>query len=116
MPAWPTSSADNADCVPSHLSPAIRAVGEKDADGDAPRHPSIRQIPPQCVDPKIKCRSRMHYFLADQEARLVDPEASDAAELAGNVTETSTANIILVEPAGSPRRPRPIRCQASAGP
>src|ERR1700685_3780402 len=30
--------------------------------------PSIRHVPPQCYDPKMKCRSRMHYFLADQEA------------------------------------------------
>ncbi len=60
--------------------------------------PSIRQIPPQCVDPKIKCRSRMHYFLADQEAQLVDPEASALLlDLAGNVAETSTANISIVE-------------------
>ena len=60
--------------------------------------PSIRHVPPQCVDPKIKYRSRMHYYLADQEARLVDPEASALLlDLAGNVTETSGANILIVE-------------------
>jgi branched-subunit amino acid aminotransferase/4-amino-4-deoxychorismate lyase len=60
--------------------------------------PSIRQVPPQCYDPKMKCRSRMHYYLADQEARLIDPEASALLlDLAGNVTETSAANCFIVE-------------------
>jgi branched-chain amino acid aminotransferase len=60
--------------------------------------PSIRQVPAQCYDPQMKCRSRMHYYLADQEARLVDPEASALLlDLAGNVTETSTANFLIVE-------------------
>jgi branched-chain amino acid aminotransferase len=60
--------------------------------------PSIRHVPPQCYDPKIKYRSRMHYYLADQEARLVDPEASALLlDLAGNVTETNAANFLIVE-------------------
>ena len=59
--------------------------------------PSIRHVPPQCFDPKMKYRSRMHYFLADQEARLVDPEASALLlDLDGNLTETSGANLLLV--------------------
>src|SRR5262249_44420630 len=54
--------------------------------------PSVRQVPPQCYDSKIKCRSRMHYYLAEQEARLVDPEASALLlDLDGNVTETNGA-------------------------
>lgn len=60
--------------------------------------PSIRHVPPQCYDPKIKYRSRMHYYLADQEARLVDPEATALLlDLDGNVTETSGANFLIVE-------------------
>jgi branched-subunit amino acid aminotransferase/4-amino-4-deoxychorismate lyase len=60
--------------------------------------PSIRHVPPQCYDPKMKYRSRMHYYLADQEARLVDPEASALLlDLSGNVTETSGANFLIVE-------------------
>ena len=60
--------------------------------------PSIRHVPPQCYDPKMKYRSRMHYFLADQEARLVDPEAvALLLDLDGNVTETSGANFLIVE-------------------
>lgn len=60
--------------------------------------PSIRHVPPQCFDPKMKYRSRMHYFLADHEARLADPEAvALLLDLDGNVTETSGANFLIVE-------------------
>ena len=60
--------------------------------------PSIRHVPPQCYDPKMKYRSRMHYYLADKEAQLVDPDASALLlDLSGNVTETSGANFLIVE-------------------
>lgn len=60
--------------------------------------PSIRHVPPQCYDPKVKYRSRMHFYLADLEARQVDPDASALLlDLAGNVTETSTANFLIVQ-------------------
>lgn len=63
--------------------------------------PSIRQVPAQCYDPQMKCRSRMHYYLADKEAQLVDPEGSALLlDLAGNVTETATANFLIVEGGG----------------
>ncbi len=60
--------------------------------------PSIRHVPPQCCDPKMKSRSRMHYYLADQEARLADPQAlALLLDLDGNVAETSGANFLIVE-------------------
>jgi branched-subunit amino acid aminotransferase/4-amino-4-deoxychorismate lyase len=60
--------------------------------------PSIRHVPPQCYDPKMKYRSRMHYYLADKEAQLADPEAAALLlDLDGNVTETSGANFLIVE-------------------
>jgi branched-subunit amino acid aminotransferase/4-amino-4-deoxychorismate lyase len=60
--------------------------------------PSIRHVPPQCTDPKIKCRSRMHWWLADQETHLVDREAiSLCLDLEGNVTETSGSNFLIVQ-------------------
>jgi branched-chain amino acid aminotransferase len=59
--------------------------------------PSIRHVPPQCFDPKMKYRSRMHYHLADQEARLVDAEAiALLLDLDGNITETSGANFLIM--------------------
>ncbi len=60
--------------------------------------PSTRHVPPQCCDPNMKCRSRMHYYLADQEAKLVDPDSvALLLDLDGNVTETSGANFLIVE-------------------
>lgn len=60
--------------------------------------PSIRHVPPQCYDPKMKYRSRMHYYLADKEAQLVHPDASALLlDLDGNVTETGGANFLIVE-------------------
>jgi branched-chain amino acid aminotransferase len=60
--------------------------------------PSIRHLPPECCDPGIKHRSRMHYYLADQEARRTDLDAAALLlDLDGHVTETSTANFLIVE-------------------
>ncbi|HEV3003492.1 MAG TPA: aminotransferase class IV [Pirellulales bacterium] len=60
--------------------------------------PSVRHVPPQCHDPKMKGRSRMHFYLADREAQLADPEAvALLLDLEGNVTETNSANFLMVE-------------------
>jgi branched-chain amino acid aminotransferase len=60
--------------------------------------PSIRKIPSQCVDPKIKCRSRMNFFLAEKEAQLIDPNAICLMlELDGHVTEGTGSNFLIVE-------------------
>lgn len=59
--------------------------------------PAIRHIPPACLDPHVKCRSRMHFYLADRQARMIDPEASALLlDLDGHVTETNTSNILIV--------------------
>jgi branched-subunit amino acid aminotransferase/4-amino-4-deoxychorismate lyase len=61
--------------------------------------PSVRHLPPECLDPKIKARSRMHWYLADEQARLVDPKAiALLLDRQDNVTETSTANFFIVQP------------------
>jgi branched-subunit amino acid aminotransferase/4-amino-4-deoxychorismate lyase len=60
--------------------------------------PAIRHVPPQCYDPKMKYRSRMHYYLADKEAQVTDPNgAALLLDLDGNVTETGGANFLIVE-------------------
>lgn len=59
--------------------------------------PSVRAIPGESIDPRIKCRSRMHWFLADQEARAKDPEAlALVLDGSGFITETSTGNFCAV--------------------
>jgi branched-chain amino acid aminotransferase len=50
------------------------------------------------VDPKIKNRSRLHWWLAEQEAKLADPSAMPLLlDLQGNLTETSGSNFLLVK-------------------
>ncbi|MCL5998907.1 MAG: aminotransferase class IV [Chloroflexi bacterium] len=60
--------------------------------------PSIRQMPPQCLDPKLKHRSRLSWVLAGHEAHEMDPEGfALALDLNGNVTETAGANFFIVK-------------------
>jgi branched-subunit amino acid aminotransferase/4-amino-4-deoxychorismate lyase len=56
----------------------------------------VRQVPTECWPPELKCRSRMHYYLADRQARRTFP-GSRALMLdqQGFVVEATTANIIL---------------------
>jgi branched-chain amino acid aminotransferase len=59
--------------------------------------PSTRQLPPECVDPKIKHRSRMHFALAGREAARVEPGAQPVLlDLQGNLTEGAGANFFVV--------------------
>jgi len=57
----------------------------------------IRQVPASCWPAHLKCRSRMHYYLADRQASASEP-GSQALLLdqQGCVTETSTANVLVV--------------------
>jgi branched-chain amino acid aminotransferase len=67
----------------------------------------VRQIPPGCIDPHIKMRSRLHWWLADREARRRQPGAiAVLLDEAGNLTETAAANLLLVRDGTvlSPRR------------
>jgi len=60
--------------------------------------PSLRHLPPQCSDPTMKCRSRMHFYLADKEAQRIDADAAALLlDLQGHVTETAAANFLIVE-------------------
>jgi branched-chain amino acid aminotransferase len=60
--------------------------------------PNVRHVPPQCYDPSMKSRSRLHFYLADQAARQVDPQAiALLLDVDGHVTETSGANFLIVE-------------------
>ena len=59
----------------------------------------VRQVPPQCWPPALKCRSRMHYYLADGRAARIDPGARALLlDQEGCVTEASTANVVAYHP------------------
>ncbi|MCE9590687.1 MAG: aminotransferase class IV [Planctomycetes bacterium] len=60
--------------------------------------PSIRHVPPVCVDPRMKNRSRLHWWLADQQTKTVDPKAITLLlDLEGNVTECAGSNFVVVK-------------------
>lgn len=61
-----------------------------------------RNVPGQCWSPGIKTRSRLHYFLADHQANMSGLPHAGAAMLSieGYLTETSVANILLVDGRG----------------
>ena len=68
----------------------------------------VQQIPPECWPPELKCRSRMHYYLADLAAHQQAPDARALLlDCQGRVTETATANVLAYRAAEgfvSPRR------------
>lgn len=59
--------------------------------------PSTRHVPADSVDPSIKQRSRLHWWLAEQEVRQIEPGAALLLDAAGHVTETAAANFLLVK-------------------
>ncbi len=68
------------------------------AEGASVVTPSIRHVPPQCLDPKMKYRSRMHFYLAEQEVKHADSEAFTLLlDIDGNVTEASGANFLIAK-------------------
>jgi branched-subunit amino acid aminotransferase/4-amino-4-deoxychorismate lyase len=58
--------------------------------------PAVRQLPNACVNPHIKHRSRLHWWLAEQEARRSGAQAL-LLDLDGHVTETASANFLIVK-------------------
>jgi branched-chain amino acid aminotransferase len=60
--------------------------------------PSTRHVPAICVDPQIKHRSRLHWWLADREVHSVYPGAMAVLlDAQGYLTETASANLLLVK-------------------
>jgi branched-subunit amino acid aminotransferase/4-amino-4-deoxychorismate lyase len=60
--------------------------------------PPTRPIPADCIDPRAKMRSRMHWWIAEQQAHDIDPNASALlVDVAGHVTETAAANFLIVK-------------------
>lgn len=65
-------------------------------DGVALSVPAVRQTPANCWPPELKCRSRMHYYLADRQAKAIDPSSrAIMLDQEGYVLEATTANVLL---------------------
>lgn len=59
--------------------------------------PSVKAMPVDVIDPRIKSRSRMHWYLADQAARQIEPNAlAILTGEHGHLTETAASNLIAV--------------------
>ena len=59
---------------------------------------TTRHVPPPCLDPHMKNRSRFHYWQAEQEAKRVDAGAATLLlDLDGYVAEFSGGNILIVK-------------------
>lgn len=56
----------------------------------------FEQVPPTSIPSELKCRSRMHYYLADRAARAIEPGARALmVDRDGFATESSTANLLV---------------------
>ncbi len=66
-------------------------------DGAVLAVPAVRHVPAACVNPRIKQRSRISGWIAEQEARQIEPGASALLlDADGFVTETAAANFLIV--------------------
>jgi branched-chain amino acid aminotransferase len=82
-------------CLHTYPLP-FRLWAEKYEMGQALVTSEIEQVSPRSWPPSLKCRSRMHYYLADRQAARVDPAARAVLlDREGRVTEASTANILI---------------------
>jgi branched-subunit amino acid aminotransferase/4-amino-4-deoxychorismate lyase len=56
----------------------------------------VEQVSQRCWPPALKCRSRMHYHLADRQVAAIDPQARALLlDAQGFVAEASTANVLI---------------------
>jgi branched-chain amino acid aminotransferase len=57
----------------------------------------VLHVPAECVDPRIKQRSRMHWWLAGLgDRRIWHVDQAILLDAAGNLTETASANFLIV--------------------
>jgi branched-subunit amino acid aminotransferase/4-amino-4-deoxychorismate lyase len=69
---------------------------EKYRAGQALATTPIEQVARQCWPADVKCRSRMHYYLADKLAIKQDPDARAVLlDHDGYISEASTANVLI---------------------
>lgn len=82
-------------CLHTYPLP-FRLWAKKYREGQALVTTDIEQVPPHCWPAGLKCRSRMHYYLADKQAAALDPQARALLlDAHGFVTEASTANLLI---------------------
>jgi branched-subunit amino acid aminotransferase/4-amino-4-deoxychorismate lyase len=69
---------------------------QKYATGQALATTNIEQVSSRSWPASLKCRSRIHYYLADKQAVAIDPQARALLlDAQGFVAEASTANVVV---------------------
>jgi branched-chain amino acid aminotransferase len=94
-PAYaPAGPAKPTVCLHTYPLP-FRLWAEKYRRGQALVTTDVEQVSPKSWPAGLKCRSRMHYYLADRRAAMAEPGARALLlDTQGFVTEASTANIM----------------------
>lgn len=97
--ATPGSAAGSSPTFSAHLSPLDhRRIQQRRQRGQPLVVTDIQQPSQQCWPRSIKVRSRIHYYLADHEARKRDDDAIGVlVDDDGSITETSIANLAIVQ-------------------
>lgn len=98
------TSVENAPTLIVHIQPLKWATIEYWYEYGQPLIVATnRNVPPACWSPQLKTRSRLQYYLADKEAiKHSGPHAGAVLlDTDGYVTETSAANVIVVDRAGN---------------
>ncbi len=96
-PGLPVGTAGPKRTVAMHTAPvSFHRWADKYENGESLVVTSVRQVPASCWPPHLKCRSRMHYFLADREAVQKQPGARALLlDQDGFVAEASTASVLV---------------------
>ena len=82
-------------CVHGHPLPFIEWADQY-ARGVEVAISDVRQVPGSCWPAELKCRSRMHYYLADRQAGATGPGVRALlVDQEGNLGEAATANVVL---------------------
>lgn len=96
-PAYAEAGAARGPTVGLHTYPLpFRLWARTYREGQSLRVTPVCQVGPECWPPELKCRSRMHYYLADRAAAAAEPGARALLlDREGFVTEASTANLLV---------------------
>ncbi|NQT17054.1 MAG: aminotransferase class IV, partial [Planctomycetes bacterium] len=82
-------------CLHTYLLPFRLWAGKYRA-GQALVTTDVEQVSPKSWPASLKCRSRMHYYLADRQAAAIEPGARALMlDSEGRVVEASTANVMI---------------------
>ncbi len=82
-------------CMHTYLQP-FHLWADKYESGQSLVITDVRQVPDSCWSPELKCRSRMHYYLAEKRARELDPKSRALLlDSEGFVSEASTASLVI---------------------